>query len=166
MNFVSIKDLSIWKTKSLTVYIAVGSCVSVGVVGATVGAGVGLFQGLFGLMIDSLVSVRLVTANGDLVEASKSTNSDLFWGIRGAGANFGIIISATYKLHKAVNEAQVFTADAIWPASMVPAYFEVLETFEGTMSPGLSIVSFIVWDAASNTVSSTQPLRYASWRKG
>lgn len=166
MNFVSIKDLSIWKTKSLTVYIAVGSCVSVGVVGATVGAGVGLFQGLFGLMIDSLVSVRLVTANGDLVEASKSTNSDLFWGIRGAGANFGIIISATYKLHKAVNEAQVFTADAIWPASMVPAYFEVLETFEGTMSPGLSIVSFVVWDAASNAVSSTQPLRYASWRKG
>lgn len=104
-------------------------------------------------MIDSLVSVRLVTADGNIVEASASENPDLFWAIRGAGPNFGIITSATYKLHKAVNDAQVFTADAIWPASMVSSYFDVLESFEGRMPPELSIVSFVVWDAASSAVS-------------
>ncbi|KAI1085366.1 FAD-binding domain-containing protein [Whalleya microplaca] len=128
----------------------VGSCSRVGVVGATVGAGVGFFQGLFGLMIDALVSVRLVTANGNVVEASASSNPDLFWGIRGAGANFGIITSATYKLFKAVNGGQVFTADMIYPANMRSAYFNVLKTFEDTMPPELGINTAITWDATSN----------------
>ncbi|KAI2776005.1 hypothetical protein F4815DRAFT_503774 [Daldinia loculata] len=57
----------------------VGSCPHVGLIGATLGGGVGVFQGLFGLIIDSLLSVRLITANGNLVEASISSNPDLFW---------------------------------------------------------------------------------------
>ncbi|KAK7755871.1 hypothetical protein SLS62_002158 [Diatrype stigma] len=103
-------------------------------------------------MIDSLVSVRLVTADGSVVEASASANPELFWAVRGAGANFGIITSATYKLHKAVNNAQVFTVDAVWPASMVPKFFDVLESFEGKMPPELSIASFVVWDVASRLI--------------
>ncbi|OTA97950.1 hypothetical protein M434DRAFT_391560 [Hypoxylon sp. CO27-5] len=128
----------------------VGSCPGVGVIGVTLGAGVGLFQGLFGLMIDSLISVRLITANGDIVEASENANTDLFWAIRGAGANFGIVTSATYKLHKAVNNAQVFTADAVYPASAKSAYFDVLQSFENNMLPELAMATLIVWDANSN----------------
>ncbi|RYO84495.1 hypothetical protein DL766_009435 [Monosporascus sp. MC13-8B] len=128
----------------------VGSCPSVGVIGATLGAGVGLFQGLFGLMIDALVSVRLVTANGDVVEASACSNQELFWGIRGAGANFGIITSATYKLTKAVNGGQVFTADVIYPASLRRDYFNVLKTYEDTMPAELSINTAISWNADTN----------------
>ncbi|RYP20632.1 hypothetical protein DL765_002703 [Monosporascus sp. GIB2] len=128
----------------------VGSCPSVGVIGATLGAGVGLFQGLFGLMIDALVSVRLVTANGDVVEASACSNQELFWGIRGAGANFGIITSATYKLTKAVNGGQVYTADLIYPASMRRDYFDVLKTYEDTMPAELAINTAISWNAETN----------------
>ncbi|KAL7625213.1 hypothetical protein AAE478_004428 [Parahypoxylon ruwenzoriense] len=128
----------------------VGSCPEVGVIGATVGAGVGLFQGLFGLMIDALISVRMITADGDIVEASASTNPDLFWAIRGAGANFGIITSATYKLTKAVNDGQVFTADMIYPASLRTGYFNVLKTYEDTMPAELAINTAISWNESTN----------------
>ncbi|KAI6083376.1 FAD-binding domain-containing protein [Hypoxylon rubiginosum] len=128
----------------------VGSCAKVGVIGVTVGTGVGLFQGVFGLMIDALLSVRIVTANGNIVEASASSKPDLFWGIRGAGSNFGIITSATYKLTKAVNNGQVFTADIIYPAGLRAGYFAALKTFENTMPAELAINTTISWSPDTN----------------
>lgn len=129
-----------------------GSCAKVGVIGVTVGTGVGLFQGVFGLMIDALLSVRIVTANGNIVEASASSKPDLFWGIRGAGSNFGIITSATYKLTKAVNNGQVFTADIIYPAGLRAGYFAALKTFENTMPAELAINTTISWSPDTNEV--------------
>ncbi|KAI1174461.1 FAD-binding domain-containing protein [Nemania sp. FL0916] len=128
----------------------IGSCPDVSVIGATLGAGVGLFQGLFGLMIDALTSVRLVTAQGEVVEASTSKNPELFFGIRGAGANFGIITSATYKLSKAVNDGQVFTADVIFPESMKSDYFNALKTYEDAMPAELAVNTSITWNADAN----------------
>lgn len=54
-------------------------------------------------MIDALVSARLVTAQGEMVEVSKTENPDLFWAIRGAGANFGIVVSATFQAHRLID---------------------------------------------------------------
>lgn len=68
-------------------------------VGATLGAGVGRYQGLHGLIIDSLISVRMVTAEGDIISVSAHEHADLFWGLRGAGMNFGIILSAKYQVY-------------------------------------------------------------------
>ncbi|KAI1658575.1 FAD-binding domain-containing protein [Daldinia decipiens] len=127
----------------------VGSCPHVGLIGATLGGGVGVLQGLFGLIIDSLLSVRLITANGNLVEASISLNPDLFWAIRGAGFNFGIITSATYKLNKAVNNGKIMTADMIYPANMKSAYFKALQAFENKMPQELAIISTIRWDSVA-----------------
>ncbi len=53
--------------------------------------------GEHGLVIDNLLSVQMVLANGLIVEASEAKNEDLFWAIRGAGAKFGIVTSLTYK---------------------------------------------------------------------
>ncbi|KAH9904840.1 FAD-binding domain-containing protein [Xylariomycetidae sp. FL2044] len=128
----------------------VGSCTQVGVIGATIGGGVGVFQGVLGLMVDSLLSARLLTAKGTVVEASETNNPDLFWAIRGGGPNFGIITSATYKLHKQVNNAQIFTADLIFPSAMKVAYFDILTSFEDTMPPELGINTAIAWDQGSN----------------
>ncbi|KAI8959395.1 FAD-binding domain-containing protein [Daldinia sp. FL1419] len=128
----------------------VGSCPDVSLIGVTLGGGVGVLQGLFGLIIDSLLSVRLITADGNIVEASDNSNPDLFWAIRGAGFNFGIITSATYKINKAINNGEIMTADVIYPASLKSAYFEVLEAFEDNIPPELAIVSTIRWDATSN----------------
>jgi FAD/FMN-containing dehydrogenase len=70
-----------------------------GVAGLTLGGGVGRLQRRFGLTIDSLRSVDLVTADGRLVRASADEEPELFWGLRGAGANFGIATSLELELH-------------------------------------------------------------------
>ncbi|KAI1778736.1 FAD-binding domain-containing protein [Hypoxylon cercidicola] len=152
IDLSQLKCLDIDKMAS-TVTIAVGSCMDVGMVGTTLGGGVGLFQGLFGLIIDSLLSVRLVTADGGIVEASTSSNSDLFWAIRRAGANLGIVTSASYKLHKAVNDGQVMTADMVFPANMKSAYFDALQSIQDKMPPELAINTTIAWDVASGGVA-------------
>jgi FAD/FMN-containing dehydrogenase len=70
-----------------------------GVAGLTLGGGMGRLQRKFGLTIDNLRSVDVVTADGRLVHASEEENADLFWGMRGAGANFGIVTSFEFELH-------------------------------------------------------------------
>ncbi|KAF7539872.1 hypothetical protein G7054_g1801 [Neopestalotiopsis clavispora] len=121
------------------------------VIGVTLGGGIGRFTGLYGLMIDALASVRIVTANGTLLEASKDTNSDLFWAVRGAGANFGIITSATYNLNTLPNnDGTIFTADLIFPANMTADYFKAVETFNGAMPAEMAGISIMTWNADEN----------------
>jgi hypothetical protein len=119
-------------------------------IGVTLGGGIGRFTGFYGLMIDALVSVRIVTANGTLLEASETSNPDLFWGIRGAGANFGIITSATYNLHPLPNEGNIFTIDLIFPANMTSEFFKAVETFNGSMPKEMAGIAIMTFDAATN----------------
>lgn len=70
-----------------------------GCAGLTLGGGFGYLSRRFGWTTDNLVSVDLVTAAGKMVRASEQENSDLFWGLRGGGGNFGVATSFEYKLH-------------------------------------------------------------------
>jgi FAD/FMN-containing dehydrogenase len=70
-----------------------------GVAGLTLGGGMGRLQRKHGFTIDNLLSVDVVTADGRLLHASTDENADLFWGMRGAGANFGVVTSLEYQLH-------------------------------------------------------------------
>jgi len=79
------------------------------------------------MIIDALISVRLVTADGQIIEASEKTNSDLFWGIRGAGQNFGIVVSATYGLHPLRNGGVWTSADILLTPEKNVSYFETVE---------------------------------------
>ena len=70
-----------------------------GIAGFTLGGGIGWLVRKYGLALDNLVSVDVVTANSELLTASMSEHTDLFWGIRGGGGNFGIVTSFEYQLH-------------------------------------------------------------------
>jgi hypothetical protein len=69
-----------------------------GIAGLTLGGGVGWLMRSHGLTIDNLLAVDIVTPDGQLRRASLDENPDLFWGIRGGGGNFGIVISFQFKL--------------------------------------------------------------------
>ena len=87
------------QAQSVGLVCPVGVVGHTGVAGLTLGGGMGRLQRKFGLTIDNLRSVELMTADGRLVRASDEENAELFWGLRGAGANFGIVTSFEFQLH-------------------------------------------------------------------
>ncbi|KAI1123020.1 Glucooligosaccharide oxidase [Nemania abortiva] len=136
----------------------VGGCSCPSVIGLTIGGGVGRYQGVYGLVTDALLSVRLVTSRGDLVNVSSTSQPDLFWGLRGAGANFGIITSATYKLNQPVNGGRITSVDFIFRAELNSSYFDILESFNNKMPAKLSIGSDIAYNSTTG-----QPEIQATW---
>ena len=132
---------------------AIGSCACPGMVGATIGGGVGRWQGLDGLIIDSLLSVRLVTAEGKLIHVSEESHSDLYWAIRGAAANFGIITSATYKMSPQTNNGQMLSADFVLPAASNGTYFDMLQSFQDNMPAELAIIAIVEANTTTGEVS-------------
>ena len=70
-----------------------------GVAGLTLSGGIGWLRSAYGLCIDNMLSVEIVTADGHKLTASESENADLFWAIRGGGGNFGVVTMFEFALH-------------------------------------------------------------------
>jgi FAD/FMN-containing dehydrogenase len=70
-----------------------------GVAGLTLGGGMGRLQRRYGFSVDSMLAVELVTADGRVVRVSGDEHPELFWGMRGAGPNFGVVTAFEFRLH-------------------------------------------------------------------
>jgi hypothetical protein len=90
-----------------------GTVSHTGVGGLTTGGGFGRVARKFGLAIDNLESVQVVTADGELRRANAVDNADLFWGVRGGGGNFGVVTSFEFRLHPM--RRQVMGGDMVFP---------------------------------------------------
>jgi FAD/FMN-containing dehydrogenase len=109
-----------------------------GVAGLTLGGGVGRLQRQFGLTIDNLSAVELVTADGRAVRASETEEPELFWGIRGAGWNYGIVTAFEFRLqpfgpllHRGVR---------IFPASQVHEAWAVFRDYAADAPDAVSFI--------------------------
>src|SRR5947199_1443967 len=89
-----------------------GTVGGTGLAGLTLGGGLGWLMGKYGLTIDNLLSVDLVTADGRVLRASGSEHPDLFWGVRGGGGNFGIVTAFEFQLHPV---GQVLAGKVVYP---------------------------------------------------
>lgn len=152
---------------------------SVGVAGSTLGGGTGYLSRAFGNALDNLVSVELVTAGGERIRASEEENGELFWGLRGAGANFGVATSFEFRLHDV--GPQVLAGQIIYPfehaedllrafrdfiaaapdeLQCLPFTFRVppIEAFPEEFH-GQPVLDFVVFHLDDGALDAVQPLR-------
>ena len=106
------------ETQAFGLAVPSGIVTHTGVAGLTLGGGIGWIMRKHGLSIDQLVSVDLVTADGEFIQASADRNADLFWGVRGGGGNFGIVTEFEFRCVPL--GPQVMAGPVFWPMVQSP----------------------------------------------
>ncbi len=119
-----------------------GTVSHTGAAGLTLGGGFGRLGRRFGLACDNLLSVDVVTADGQSLRASKDENRDLFWGLRGGGGNFGIATGFEYRLHEV--GTTILGGPLIYPFSKAREVLEFFVEFTQTIPDELNIDCAIV----------------------
>lgn len=110
--------------------LAVVGCTTsaVGVGGTTLGGGFGWLTGRHGLVIDNLISVKIVLSDGRIVTASADEHQDLFWAVRGAGQSFGVITEFVLRAHR--QRSSVFGGLIYLPTEQLTAVVEFANQFD------------------------------------
>lgn len=126
--------------------------------GPGLGGGLGRYGGRFGLVSDNIINLNVVIADGSLITVSESSHSDLFWGMRGAGHNFGIVTSFDYKIYDqpVVNW---FFQNLIFTGDKLEAFFTQLNILGANgaqpVEVGLSYTLFAMDPAISTEVTAS-----------
>jgi FAD/FMN-containing dehydrogenase len=106
------------ETQAFGLAVPAGIVTHTGLTGLALGGGIGWLMRKYGLTIDQLLSVDVVTADGRFVKANEKENADLFWGIRGGGGNFGIVTEFEFRLNPV--GPTVLAGPIFWPMEESP----------------------------------------------
>jgi FAD/FMN-containing dehydrogenase len=128
-----------------------GNVSHTGVGGLTLGGGMGWLARQYGLACDNVVSYRVVTADGRLLRASRTEHPDLYWGLRGGGGNFGVVVEFEFRLHPVGTRALVaeHTFGAEHAASALRGWRDLVPdaprpaTFTASVRDGRATVGFV-----------------------
>ncbi|WP_051286555.1 FAD-binding oxidoreductase [Salinimicrobium terrae] len=119
-----------------------GTVSTIGIGGLALGGGSGYLSRRFGMTLDNVVSVEIVTADGRHILASAEENSDLFWAVRGGGGNFGIVTSFKFRLHKVGRK--VLSFQAYFPYEQSREVLEFYRDFMAKASDELQCYAFFL----------------------
>ncbi|KAK4889458.1 hypothetical protein LTR28_002762, partial [Elasticomyces elasticus] len=107
------------------VEVQTGNCNCVGTIGAILGGGYGRTMGIYGFGVDNLISVNIVTDDG-LLTVSASSHPELWWAIRGAGANFGVVTSVTARAYPAP-DANAWVGELVYTEDKIEAVVSAIQ---------------------------------------
>ena len=120
-------------------YIVSGWASTVGVIGWSIGGGHGPFAPGKGVGVDNILEATLVSAEGELLTVNATSNSDLFWAIRGGGgSNWGIFLSVTYRMHK-IPEGGITQVTTTWSGNMCENGKSLINFVDGYKNWSLSL---------------------------
>jgi len=128
------------ETRAFGLATTLGVNTDTGIAGLTLGGGYGWLGGKFGLACDNLLSADVVTADGRLVVATATENEDLLWGLRGAGANLGIVTSFEYRLHQV---DPVLGGMVVYPLNQGKEALKLYDEFSNTCPDEVSTVALL-----------------------
>jgi FAD/FMN-containing dehydrogenase len=97
-----------------------GSVSHTGFAGVALGGGIGHLSRWLGPVVDSIVGYEMVTAKGEVIRVDAEKDPELFWGMRGNGANFGIVTEFVLKLHDMPNDGIIRSAPILWADAKAP----------------------------------------------
>ncbi len=121
--------------------VSTGGTVSTTGSGLVLGGGIGWLMRKHGLACDNLLSVDVVTADGEFLTASESENADLFWAVRGGGGNFGVVTSFEYRLHKL---EPITGGMTLYPSSMIEDMFRFYREYTRSAPDSVTAMAGIV----------------------
>jgi FAD/FMN-containing dehydrogenase len=118
-----------------------GTVSHTGVGGLTLGGGFGRLARRYGLALDNVTAVDIVTADGKLLHADANEHPDLYWGVRGGGGNFGVVTSFEFRLHPM--QRTVIGGDVVFPLKDLPGVLKVYADYAPT-APDDLYLDFVV----------------------
>ena len=121
--------------------VPLGSCATVGVAGYALGGGESSLTPKFGYGCDSIVGLEVVTADGKVLAANAREHADLFWAMRGAGANFGIATSIEFELHPIET---VLSGSLRYPIRQARKILGFFDTYAPTIPSDLFLIAAVL----------------------
>jgi FAD/FMN-containing dehydrogenase len=132
------------QTQAFGLAVPVGLVTATGVAGLTLHGGMGWLTRKYGLTLDNLISVEVVTADGQLRRASETENADLFWALRGGGGNFGVVTTFEFRAHPVGPE--VWFLASMYPLSQARTVLRFVRDYMAEAPEELGVLATL-WSA-------------------